>query len=206
MDRRQFSLGALAAVASFAPRQARASFNVFPNGAKQVFVSRPTVVKQQCPEWCWAASIAMIFGMWGHSVDQKTIVSQAFGNLPCAPAPSGLAIAQNLSRPWIDQGGAPFNSQISAAYDFTAGVNFISNAFIVNELMNDRPIIYANKHHAMVLVMMEYYDTPNGPVPISTGVLDPWPGSPDYHPLSPAEMTVANLGGEMTFLAAVNIS
>jgi hypothetical protein len=59
----------------------------------------------------------------------------------------------------------------------------------------------------MVVVACDYYRGAIGPTQVAAiGVLDPWPGSPAYHPLSPLESIATLLGGEMTFLAAVRVS
>ncbi len=172
---------------------------------QRAYVAKPQIIKQECPEWCWAASTAMIFAAHGHRTDQKKIVAKVFGGLACKPAGTPLAIAQALSAPWVDDSGQSFQASISAAYDPTDGIMAISNNFIINELANDRPVLYCNTHHAMVIVDFNYVMSPMGPAPQQVGVLDPWPGSPDYHPLSQPEMYGINMapGGQMTFLAAV---
>ena len=147
----------------------------------------------------------MILATLGHPVAQEQIVTKVFGGLACAPAGSGLTMAQALSDTWTDTSGIAFKAHVVAAYDQMAGVNAINNAFIVNELNNDRPLLYANTHHAMVVATAEYYDTPMGPNVQSVGVLDPYPTNPDFHPLTMAELIPAALGGQMMFLAAVHI-
>lgn len=92
-----------------------------------------------------------------------------------------------------------------AAYDFGAGVMAIDNRTIVDEILNDRPLLYGNQHHAMVISQVDYIDTPTGPAVLGVGVFDPWPSSPDFHPLTTAEMRGQHEGGEMSFLAAVHI-
>jgi hypothetical protein len=177
------------------------------NGYKQVWVNQIHVSRQECPYWCWAAAISMIFGIQGHFVDQKVIVDQAIRGLVCVPAPSAIEIARLLSRSWTDFQGATFNSRVSAAYDFQARVNTLQNNFIRDELSNNRPLIYANKHHAMAVIGMDYYEYPNGQiVPLNFGVLDPWPWSPEFRKIAGPEITVVDLNGEMMFLAAVELS
>lgn len=81
----------------------------------------------------------------------------------------------------------------------------MNNSFIANELMADKPLLYCNTHHAMVISDMAYYQTPMGPNVQRVDVIDPWPGSPDIHPLLPAEMMPAHIGGQMTFVASVQV-
>lgn len=88
------------------------------------------------------------------------------------------------------------------------GVAGITNDFIINELTNDRPVLYCNTHHAMVIVDFNYVTGPGGTIiPQQVGVLDPFPFSPAYHPLTPPEMFGVTMapGGQMTFLAAVHV-
>ena len=135
---------------------------------------------QNCAEWCWAASISMIFAMHGRRVPQEIIVQRVFGGLVCAPAPGGITMAQALSVPWIEKNGSTFIPRVVAAYDQMAGVNTINNNFIINELSNDRLILYANTHHAMVLTAVDYFDTPVGPNVVAAGVLNPCAGEPRF--------------------------
>lgn len=177
-----------------------------PNGQmRRAWVANPQLVIQSCPQWCWAASIAMIFDSLGHPINQQTIVQATFGGNVCAPASNTLTIAANLSRSWIDLNGNPFHSIVTAAYDPANNINLIDNNFIINELSNNKPLLYCNSHHAMVLVSMEYFNSLQGPLPQVCGVFDPWPNSPGYHMLSPPEMVPVHHGGQMTFLAAVSV-
>ncbi len=114
-------------------------------------------------------------------------------------------MAQVLSDTWTDTDGDRFTSELTAAYDAQFNINAITNDFIVDQLTQDRPILYANTHHAMVVVSVDYIPGPQ-PTVINAGVLDPWPYSPAYHPLSPAEIVPIQRGGQMTFLAAADVT
>lgn len=170
------------------------------------FVAHPAIVRQQCAEWCWAASASMIFAAHGRPVDQKRIVARVFGGLACAPAGQSLTMAQVLSSAWTDDNGEPFQSSVVAAYDPANGILAMNNTIIASELNQDRPLLYANTHHAMVVADIDYFASPLGVNVRAVGVLDPWPLSPAFHPLSPPEMVPAHLGGQMTFLAAVQVA
>ena len=172
----------------------------------RAWVQRPTIIRQECPEWCWAASTAMIFAAYGHPIDQKEIVKKVFKNLACRPAGTSSTIASALSDEWTDNYGKKFQSTIIAAYDAQNNIHAINNAIIANELSNNHPLLYCNTHHAMVNVSVDFISTPWGPTNVSSvGVLDPWPQSPPYHVLSAAEMRPVNLGGQMMFLASVRV-
>ena len=160
---------------------------------------------QQCPMWCWAASLSMVFKFFGHPLSQLEIVNRAFGGTVCSGA-MPAQIAQALSSNWKDDNGNAFTCGITAAYDYAGGVFAINNAIIVNELVSQRPLIYCNTHHCMVICGVSYRNSMAGPVIDEVDVMDPWPSSPRIHPLSCPETAAANLGGQMTFLASVAIN
>jgi len=168
-------------------------------------VTHPDIIKQDCQEWCWAASASMIFAMHGHPVAQERIVMAAYGRLVCASA-NTTTILRVLNSNWQDDNGVRFQPVVTAAYDVMNRVNRINNTIIAGELAANRPMLYCNTHHAMVVTDMEFFDTPYGPDVRRVDVLDPWPYSQDMHPLSPPEMAPAHMGGQMTFLAAVQVT
>jgi hypothetical protein len=161
---------------------------------------------QQCPQWCWAASISMVFKFFQHPLDQKKIVLRKYGQVVCMPARTAEQIAEDLNDEWVDDRGKPFTSTLTAAYDFQAGVLAINNAIIINELINQRPLLYCNTHHAMVICAADYRPSPAGPLIDAVAVMDPWPWAPRIHPLSRPELLPAHTGGQMTFLASVRIT
>ena len=108
------------------------------------------------------------------------------------PALVAAQIASDLSSPWTDD----FESTLTAAYDFQAGVLAINNAIIVNELLEGRPLLYCNTHHAMVICGVDYRPSPIGPLIDGLAVMDPWPAAPRLHPLSRPELFPAHRGGQ----------
>ncbi|HKW18572.1 MAG TPA: papain-like cysteine protease family protein [Terriglobales bacterium] len=164
------------------------------------------VTQQQCELWCWAACISMMFDFYGHPLTQAEIVLATYGNVVCLPAGSSTTIGRDLSRPWIDDNGIPFLSQITAAYDFFNGINFFDNNMVVSQLSSNNPLLYCNTHHAMVVYAVDYIPTAGEPNVVAVHVVDPWPFSPQTHLLTAPEMVPANLGGEMTFLASVHLT
>jgi len=212
MHRRSLLISSLAlAATAVTAKPSRAAVSALgpagPMGqAMRAWVANPQVIKQDCPQWCWAASIAMIFAAYGRPVRQENIVQRTYGGLVCLPSGNPLTIPANLSQTWIDDNGRTFRSSVVAAYDPMNNVRAISNQFIVDELANDRPLLYCNRHHAMVLVAADFFPSPMGPQIVAGGVLDPWPGSPDFHALSQGELFDADRGGEMMFLGSVRIS
>lgn len=206
--RRQF-LAALAA----SPLAANALANNDPIGMpggpygnpRKAWVGAPTHITQNCHSFCWAASIAMIFATHGHPISQNKIVMSMFGTLACQPARTTTFIGTALSRSWIDDNGVPFSSQVTGAYDFDNRIYNLNNAMVIDELSNNRPLMICNQSHAMVLAVMDYLDTPMGPNVQNVGVLDPYPLSPNFHYLSPAEYQPAHLGGQLRFLGRVHV-
>jgi hypothetical protein len=165
-----------------------------------------SISTQQCEQWCWAASISMIFGFYGHPIAQSQIVLETYGNLVCLPAGSSTTIGADLSRPWIDSRGVRFSSTVEAAYDYFNGFNtFAGNQSIIDALKANNPMLYCNRSHAMVLYSVSYMDGPYGPDIQRADVIDPWPYSQRSHALTTGELFRADLGGEMTFLAQVRV-
>lgn len=160
---------------------------------------------QQCPMWCWAAAASMIFGFHGRQVSQAQIVTRAYGAPVCAPAVSTSVMGRSLSGQYVDAAGRTMNSQVTAAYDYYNGFNTLSNAGIVQLLGAGRPLLYANRNHAMVVYELTYSGSAANPNVLSVNVIDPWPSNPRVRPLSAVEMGAASLGGDMTFLAAVSV-
>jgi len=212
MDRRQFVTGGLATIAASLTNNARAAIQQLGPYAWRAYVAHPQLVQQQCAQWCWAASTSMIFAHHNHAVAQSRIVARVFGGgTPCLSSgygpngPTGT-ITGVLGATWQeDNNGSTFQPTIVAGYDAYYGINQITNTFIIDELRNDRPLLYCNTHHAMVVVSVGFFQTPMGPNVQEVGVLDPWPTSGGYHLLSPAEMVPSAIGGQMTYLAAVHI-
>jgi hypothetical protein len=156
-------------------------------------------------QWCWAASISMVFAFHDHLVSQARIVSDVYGAPENIPAQTGIVIANELNRCWADDYGATFQSQLTGAYDFDAGVNALTNAMIVGELDQDRPLVIGNRTHAMVLTAVQYYPTPGQPNIVAGGVFDPWPGI-GARGLTTAELYPMHVGGDLRFLATVSVT
>jgi hypothetical protein len=164
------------------------------------------VTQQQCESWCWAACISMIFDFYGHPLTQAEIVAATYGAVVCLPAGSSTTIGRDLSRAYVDDKGVPFVSQVTAAYDFFNGINTFDNALVVSQLSSNNPLLYCNTHHAMVVYAVDYIPTLGEPTVVAVHVVDHWPFSPSTHLLTGPETVPENLGGEMTFLAAVRLT
>lgn len=208
LSRRQLlATGVTSAIPSFAYANLQQIGPEVPMGVPySAWVDHPTVVKQACQLWCWAACASMIFSHYGHPMNQVRIVAETFGGVACAPAPNTWVIANMFSRSWVDDNGVPFQSQINAAFDPANGVTNLDNRGVIEELRNNRPLIHCNINHAMVLVVANFFATPAGPDVREVGVLDPALGAPNFHFLPPQDYTPSYMGGNMTFVASVRIT
>jgi hypothetical protein len=161
--------------------------------------------RQDMSQWCWAASISMLYSYYGHPVSQERIVTSLYGRVVNLPSFNGYNIATRLNMDWVDDRNERFRSRITAAYDHDAGVNNLNNAWLVNELHEDRPFVVGTNNHAVVATAVQYYPTPMGPNVIAIGVFDPWPGR-GARGLTPVEMTPMIAGGGLRFIATVRVS
>lgn len=138
----------------------------------------PTPHPQQTPVWCWAASIETIFSYYGHDVQQSTIVARYYGAaVPVTGNPLTMSAAFNTT--WADTAGRPFSvsAPVTDLYNHTA--NEVNNQMIVDAIAEEKPVFYADRTHAMVVVQLDYAETPGGPAISSAWVIDPYPG-PNY--------------------------
>jgi hypothetical protein len=130
---------------------------------------------QKESQWCWAASIAMVFASEGFDVEQETVVKQNFGELDNEAARAS-EITNLLNRKWRDNAGRAFVASADAT-EF-AGDLRRATARILSELANGRPLILGARRHAVVLAQVEFERfTREGAIRIVGGtVIDPWPG------------------------------
>ncbi|HEY4219916.1 MAG TPA: papain-like cysteine protease family protein [Myxococcota bacterium] len=132
--------------------------------------------QQQQTQWCWVASIAMLFRYYHHDVAQKRIVADTYGSAVNLPAGNGAMLTNQINREWIDESGGRFRAT-ATTYDTTAHVRTLDAATIVDELKNDHPLIWGAQGHAMLLTGVAFVRSDNGDVVITGGVVrDPWPG------------------------------
>jgi hypothetical protein len=197
-------LAAAALVALALPSQAEeVCGNPNPHGVSICSAGLPAesvqqlAVVQEQPEWCWAASISMIFAHHGYTVRQEEIVKDGYGAAVNLPAPSGQAMTKALSRAWLDGNAKPFQGQ-AVASDSHARQFQVSEHKVLAELADGRPLLLGAMHHAVVLVGLTYEKSERGNVRILGGtVIDPQPGK-GIRPM---------LAGEMkpTYVAAVQV-
>jgi hypothetical protein len=171
--------------------------------------------------WCWAATLEMIFRWHGRNISQESIVMQTFGtyaNLPANP----YLLMKAIKRSYQDADGNSFYVS-SKTWSADFGTNEINNRDIINNLTRDKPMIICNISHMMALVGVNFIEDMYGNITLNEGwVADPFikgsvtdsfgakrlPSGFRYLLNLPAkkEFTAVQIGGEMRFLAEVNVS
>ncbi|WP_146015740.1 MULTISPECIES: papain-like cysteine protease family protein [unclassified Pseudomonas] len=204
MNRRQLLKGLTIAAAGI-PLKTLAYQQCNNYGVCEVGISMPrlqqTYADQKMSQWCWAASIQMIFSYYGYYVSQAEIVLQAYGSIQNIPALSGRVISQALARRWTDENGRQFRVRLRAAYDADAGVHAINNQLILQSLARELPLVFCNLSHAMVLTAASFQNTPMGPQIFNLGFMDPWPGNGIRGLNDPLELQTMHTGGHLRYLA-----
>jgi hypothetical protein len=209
VNRRQLIAGAGAAFIASSPLKVLSACVNIPGGLLGCSYGTRKhfqVVVQDCPERCWAASTAGIFRYHGHPIDQDDIAMDIFKTLACKAAGNPAVLTAVLSKVWTDTNGKDFKSTVAGLYDPLDGVNDLDNDDIVSAMLAGNPMLYANKTHAMVIVGIEYRKNIAGKLIdiVDVRVGDPYPGK-GIRSLSTTEMIPINRGGEMTYLASVDV-
>lgn len=131
---------------------------------------------QRESQWCWAASIAMVFAGAGYQVSQEDVVRARFGELVDLPV-RGSDITDLLNRSWRDASGRSFAAQ--ALGRRTGNDMRAATLDILRELESGRPLVVGFASHAVVLARVQFERfTREGAVRIvALDVLDPAPGA-----------------------------
>jgi hypothetical protein len=159
---------------------------------------------QQRTEWCWAASISMLFSCYGYEVSQERIVDEAYGSPVNMPAQS-ITMSLEMNRDWTDDGGKRFSSRVLRAFDFNAGVQTINNPFIIGQLERSHPLVIGANRHAVLLTRLEYIGGSMNPTILGGGVLDPWPGE-GARRLRSDELHPIYNGGSLYYVVAIEVT
>jgi MYXO-CTERM domain-containing protein len=167
--------------------------------------SQQAYMSQLQSEWCWAASISMMYSFYHHPVAQARIVTDVYGAPENIPAMAGITIANELNRCWVDDAGAAFESQVTGVFDAMAGVYGLTNQMIIGELDKNHPMVIGARTHAMVLTMIQYYQTPAGTT-WSPQVCSTRGRESARAILMMDELVPANIGGSLLFAATVRIT
>ncbi|MFI5162680.1 MAG: C39 family peptidase [Sphingobacteriales bacterium] len=136
---------------------------------------------QHNTNWCWAASIQMIFNYYGIEITQEQIVARSYGVSPTGLLPDWTGTEQvitaNLNNWSVDNNG----HQYMVRAHYYPGPP--TPAYLLQELSLQRPVLIGyqsgpNSGHIVVITACSYINTDNGPVIESVVVRDPWP-APD---------------------------
>lgn len=133
---------------------------------------------QRNTNWCWAASLQMVFNYYGINITQEQIVARSYGVDPYGKLPnwtgSFQVITANLNNWNIDNYGRGYF--VNATLNWGAP----TPAYLIQELSAQRPVLIGyssgpNSGHAVVITACSYVPTNMGPMIQSIVVRDPWP-------------------------------
>lgn len=170
----------------------------------------PVTARQNCEQWCWAASIETIFTRAGYRVPQEVLVERMFGRdeagrLICRGAQDAEMIAA-IGQRYRADGGRLFEGHYYWALSpDTLPTNKAWWNVIEHELRAGRPLLAAynngpNSAHAVVVTgIRAILASPEDRRLIAMIVRDPWPANPSPRMLSLEEVL------DLRFIAAVSI-
>jgi hypothetical protein len=192
MKANKLLIGVLLVLLSWQQASAQRSIYVgIPSGRFNYYAS-----SQHNSNWCWAASLQMIFNYYGVNITQEQIVARSFGtdgrgNLPNW-AGSFQVITKNLNNWSVDNS----RRRYTVAASLNSGAP--TPAYLVQELSAQRPVLigYAsgpNSGHAVVITACSYIPSNYGPVIQSIVVRDPWPSPANISNNGRVEYPGANL-------------
>jgi hypothetical protein len=209
MDRRTF-LGTGAALGLLAPTSALAAgkcVSVAYGGMCTSSLAFDRIVRnfpyEQQDRWCWAAAVSMIFQFYGYAVGQDKIVERAYGG-SFDLSGDFVENARLLNRPWVDERGRNFVSQVKTLFAVTPYAENTASAEMVAALDRGQPVLLCDARHAMVLTSLTYANDPAAPQVKRAVVADPWPDREHLYALNPDELT-APPAGRLHLAAVVEV-
>jgi hypothetical protein len=155
---------------------------------------------QQNSNWCWAASIQMIFNYYHVNINQAQIVRRSYGMDPYGNLPNWTGslpvITANLNNWNVDNSGRQYRVQ-AVCYQTRP-----NDAYIVQELNAGRPVLIGymtgpNSGHAVVATACSYYQTPQGIRLHTIVVRDPWPSQQNINSMGRNEYAWANFAPQI---------
>lgn len=133
---------------------------------------------QRNSNWCWAASLQMVFNYYGVSITQEQIVARSYGVDPNGTLPNWAGsfqiITANLNNWNVDNNGRQYLVQASLYWRAP------TPAYLIQELSAQHPVLIgyqssSNSGHAVVITACSYIQSMSGPIIQSIVVRDPWP-------------------------------
>ena len=152
-----------------------------------------TTQRQNRDQWCWAASLSMIFAYYGHPTSQERIVKEIWGRIVDVPRHVD-DVMRDINRNWVDDRGRRFRA---SGWRLTLHpVELPKRA--ARALAQDRPLIVGTLGHATVLTEMRWSVDAAGRLFVSDLIVS-----------DPADGSVRNLTVEerllTDFVAAVDV-
>ena len=103
---------------------------------------------QECPNWCWAASVEMVAKSQGVELPQKLVVTKIYGpTLPCLPSGNIETILAGIRGVYRREDGATVRIGARAFYG-----NQGYAVPLIQSIQSGRPFIFLTRTHAMVAV------------------------------------------------------
>ncbi|WP_084454568.1 C39 family peptidase [Algoriphagus terrigena] len=139
---------------------------------------------QRNSNWCWAASLQMIFNYYGIRITQEQIVARSYGVDPYGQLPNWTGslqvITANLNNWSVDNSGRNY------AVGATLNLGAPTPLYLVQELSAQRPVLIGyqsgpNSGHAVVVTACSYTPSAYGPIIESIVVRDPWPSEQNIY-------------------------
>jgi hypothetical protein len=148
--------------------------------------------QQHSSNWCWAASLQMIFNYYGIAITQEQIVARSCGVVTKGALPNRTGnwrvITANLNNWSVDNAG----KQYIVRAVFNSGPP--DPVYLIGQLSLKRPVLIGyrtgpNSAHAVVITACSYIQTDDGPV-IQSFIVRAIPG-PAIWPMTAAKNGVA---------------
>jgi hypothetical protein len=112
---------------------------------------------QQCPSWCWAASVQMVAKSQGVDLPQQAVVQKIFGpRMPCLPSGNIQNIVAGIQGIYRRDDGATVAIQARA---FVGNNGYAMP--LIQSISSGRPFIFLTQTHAMVAVGVHWADVLN---------------------------------------------
>jgi hypothetical protein len=166
--------------------------------------------EQDRDEWCWAASLQMIYSYHGLNVPQSEIVRRSYGVQDASGtlpnwAGSFQLITANLNGQGVDDNGTAYTVKSSL------GFGAPPPQVLVHELSQQRPLLLAYRPsptggHAVVVTGASYIGSQSAPTITSIIVRDPWPSDANKARDGRVEYSGAQMAAVMTNYWVVRVS
>jgi hypothetical protein len=147
-------------------------------------------VPQQRSQWCWAASLEMVFARYGYAVPQAEIVERWYGDELDLPIWT-KDVPQLVGRDWFDVDGKGFSAL--AVPKPVSRPTLAGFRQVLQTLADEHPLLLVTGRHVVVLVGLKFESYADGGLRITGGmVLDPAPAQ-GLRELGPGEVHPALL-------------